>query len=133
MKLRKVSIMQLKPIEFKPLFDDLLVVELKPEKERSGIIIPDTVNEKMHIAMVCSVGHGRIDRMTGTLKGMLPKVGDIVKFRDVPEEYVNVDGIELLHIKEFDIEGFYLGGLHRRYKQMIESQYPELFTGGEDA
>jgi co-chaperonin GroES (HSP10) len=120
--------MQLKAIEFKPLFDDLLVIELKPERERSGIIIPETVNEKKHIALVVSVGHGRIDRMTGTLKGMLPKVGDVVKFREVPEELVEVSGDKFLHIKEFDIEGFYTGSLQQQYRSLIEGQYPQLFT-----
>jgi co-chaperonin GroES (HSP10) len=120
--------MQLKAIEFKPLFDDLLVIELKPERERSGIIIPETVNEKKHIALVVSVGHGRIDRMTGTLKGMLPKVGDVVKFREVPEELVEVSGDKFLHIKEFDIEGFYTGSLQQQYRSLIEEQYPQLFT-----
>ena len=112
--------MKLRHIDFKPIFDDLLIVELRPDDQVGGIIIPDTAKKKQSIGLVVATGHGRIDRMTGVIREMLPKHGDVVKFRDVPDEEILVDGMNCRHIKEFDIEGFYIGDAKDMYIEMFK-------------
>ena len=67
--------MDLQPLE------DRLIIEPKSEKEtESGLIIPDTAEEKPQQGTVLAVGPGRHSEQTGEIIPMDISVGDTVIF-----------------------------------------------------
>ena len=92
-------------MSFRPLHDRVLVRRVdEDEKTTGGIIIPDTAKEKPSQGEIVSVGPGeRVDNGNrGTLDG---RKGDKVLFGKWSGTEVNVDGEELLIMKESDIMG----------------------------
>ncbi len=92
-------------MKFKPLHDRVLLRRLESESKTSGgIIIPDTAKEKPAQAEVVAVGTGIRDEQ-GKWHPLAVKEGDLVLFSKWSGSEVNLDGEELLVVKESDIMG----------------------------
>jgi chaperonin GroES len=89
----------------KPLHDRVLVRRLESdEKTSGGLIIPDSAKEKPAEGEVIALGEGA-RKESGELIPMAVSVGDKVLFGKWSGTEVNVDGEELLMMKESDILG----------------------------
>jgi chaperonin GroES len=90
---------------FKPLHDRVLVRRVESdEKTKGGLIIPDSAKEKPAQGEVVSCGEGA-RKDSGELIEMGVKAGDKVLFGKWSGTEVNLDGEELLIMKESDILG----------------------------
>ena len=91
--------------KFRPLHDRVVVKRVDAEqKTKSGIIIPDTVQEKPQEGEVVAVGPGGRDE-AGKLIPIDLKAGDRVLFGKWSGTEVKIDGEDLLIMKESDIMG----------------------------
>ena len=83
---------------------DRIVVKTKEaeEKTASGIILPDTAKEKPQIGEIIAVGPGKVND-AGNLVKMALKKGDKVLYGKYSGTEVNVDGEDLLIMRESDI------------------------------
>ena len=90
-------------LKLKPL-EDRVVVEPKEaeDKTASGIILPDTAQEKPQEATIVAMGPGKASD-SGTIVKMTVKVGDKVLYGKYSGSEVNVDGKEYLIMRESDI------------------------------
>jgi chaperonin GroES len=89
----------------KPLHDRVLVRRLESdEKTSGGLIIPDSAKEKPAEGEVIALGEGA-RKESGELIPMAVSVGDKVLFGKWSGTEVNVNGEELLMMKESDILG----------------------------
>jgi len=85
-------------IKIKPLADRVVVEAAKAEeKTASGIYIPDTAKEKPQKGKVIAVGAGKPD------EPMTVKVGDTVLYGKYSGTEINVDGTDVLIMRESDI------------------------------
>jgi chaperonin GroES len=92
-------------MSFRPLHDRVLLRRTdEDDKTAGGIIIPDTAKEKPMEGEVLSTGPG-IRGEDGKLHPLDVKEGDRVLFGKWSGTEVNVDGEELLIVKESDIMG----------------------------
>ena len=92
-------------MKFKPLYDRVLLRRLESDnKTAGGIIIPDTAKEKPAQGEVVAVGTGTRDE-AGKLIPLAVQEGDIVMFSKWSGTEINVNGEELLVVKESDIMG----------------------------
>jgi chaperonin GroES len=88
----------------KPLGDRVLVKpDAAEEKTASGLIIPDTAKEKPQRGTVVAVGPGKIEN--GTKIDMTVKAGDKVLYGKYAGTEVNLNGEELMIMRESDILG----------------------------
>ena len=89
--------------KIKPL-DDRVVLEVleQAEKTRGGIFLPETAKEKPQQAKVVAAGPGRILE-NGERGAMTVKKGDVVIFAKYSGTEVEVDGKELLIMRESDL------------------------------
>jgi len=87
----------------KPL-SDRIVVKPAPaeEKTASGIILPDTAQEKPQIGTIMATGPGKISD-TGDLVKMSLKKGDKVLYGKYSGTEIAVDGDDVLIMRESDI------------------------------
>ncbi len=85
-------------VKLKPLADRVLV-EAAPAEEKTagGIIIPDTAKEKPQRGKVIAVGGGKKD------EPMTVKVGDSVLYGKYAGTEINIEGKDLLIMRESDI------------------------------
>jgi chaperonin GroES len=91
--------------KFRPLHDRVVVKRIDADqKTKSGIIIPDTAQEKPSEGEVVAVGSGGRDE-SGKLIPIDVKVGDRILFGKWSGTEVKIDGQELLIMKESDIMG----------------------------
>ena len=89
----------------RPLQDRLLVKRLEEKEQvQGGIIIPDTAKDKPQQAKVLAVGPGRVTD-DGKLQAIEVKVGDTVVFGKYAGTEVQVDGDDLLLIRDDDVLG----------------------------
>ena len=88
---------------YRPLGDRLLV-KPKPSEEttKSGIVLPDSAQEKPQEGTVISIGPGAKDDK-GKVVAMEVKKGDIVLYSKYSGTEVKIDGKEHLIIKENDV------------------------------
>ncbi|MBI1287400.1 MAG: co-chaperone GroES [Flavobacteriales bacterium] len=85
-------------LNIKPLADRVVVqAAAAEEKTASGIYIPDTAKEKPQKGTVVAVGTGKKD------EPMTVKVGDTVLYGKYSGTEVNVDGTDVLIMRESDI------------------------------
>ena len=90
---------------FRPLQDRVLVRRIEEEeKSRGGIIIPDTAREKPMEGEVLAAGPGARGE-DGKLHPLDVKVGDRVLFGKWSGTEINIDGEDLVVMKESDIMG----------------------------
>lgn len=85
-------------INIKPLADRVVVEPAPAEtKTASGIIIPDTAQEKPQKGTVVAVGNGKPD------EPMTVKVGDVVLYGKYAGTELSIDGKDVLIMRESDI------------------------------
>tara|TARA_Y100000817_G_C16430477_1_gene356089 strand:- start:177 stop:461 length:285 start_codon:yes stop_codon:yes gene_type:complete len=90
-------------MKLKPMSDRIVVrVCEAEEKTASGIILPDTAQEKPSEGEIVAVGPGKTND-AGTLIKMSLKKGDKVLYGKYSGTEVNVDGENLLIMRESDI------------------------------
>ena len=88
---------------YKPLGDRLLV-KPKPSEEttKSGIVLPDSAQEKPQEGSVVSTGPGAKDD-SGKIVAMEVKKGDVILYSKYSGTEVKIEGEEHLIIKESDV------------------------------
>lgn len=87
----------------KPLHDRILVKPVTPEDTtKGGIIIPDTAKEKPMQGEVLAVGNGKVSDQGNTVP-LQVKTGDKVLYGKYSGQEINVDGDELLMMRESDV------------------------------
>ncbi len=87
----------------KPLSDRIVVrPEPAEEKTASGIILPDTAQEKPQIGTIMAVGPGKTSD-SGDLVKMSLKKGDKVLYGKYSGTEIAVDGDDVLIMRESDI------------------------------
>ena len=92
-------------MNFKPLHDRVLIQRVESEeKTASGIIIPDTAQEKPMQGKVIAAGSGAKDE-SGKVTPLDVKAGDSVLFGKWAGTEVKIDGTDYLIMKESDIMG----------------------------
>jgi chaperonin GroES len=85
-------------VNIKPLADRVLVEPSQAEeKTSSGIIIPDTAQEKPQQGSVIAVGTGKKD------EPLTVKVGDTILYGKYAGTEITVEGKEYLIMRESDI------------------------------
>ena len=90
-------------MSIRPLHDRVVVRRLDEERTTSGgIVLPDSATEKPMEGEVISVGNGKITE-SGDVRPLDVKPGDKVLFGKYSGTEVNVDGEELLVMREDDI------------------------------
>ena len=92
-------------MNIRPLYDRIVVKRIEEqETTRSGIIIPDSAQEKPQEAEVMAIGHGK--RLEdGKLVALDVKVGDRILFGKYSGNDIRVDGQEYLIMREDDVLG----------------------------
>lgn len=86
-----------------PLADRVVIKALEPEtKTAGGIIIPDNAKEKPQRGEVVAVGPGKTDDKGNTVALELA-IGDTVLYGKYAGTEVNVDGADLLIMRESDV------------------------------
>jgi len=92
-------------MKIRPLGDRILLKRIEgEEKSKGGIVIPDTAKEKPQEGRVVAVGKGRLQE-DGKLVPLEIKKGDRVLFGKYSGTEVQLEGEELLIMKESDILG----------------------------
>jgi chaperonin GroES len=92
-------------MKFRPLHDRVVVERLEAEeKTASGIIIPDSAQEKPMQGKIIAAGSGARDEI-GKIQPLDVKEGDVVLFGKWSGTEVKLDGKDLLIMKESDIMG----------------------------
>ena len=90
-------------MSLKPLSDRVVVrAQEAEETTSSGIILPDTAKEKPQIGIIVSVGPGKMND-SGSLVKMTLKKNDKVLYGKYSGTEVNIDGEDLLIMRESDI------------------------------
>ncbi len=92
-------------MKIRPLYDRIVVKRVdEQETTRSGIIIPDSAQEKPQEAEVIAVGHGK--RLEdGKLVALDVKAGDRILFGKYSGNEIRLDGEEYLIMREDDVLG----------------------------
>ena len=90
-------------MKLKPL-GDRLIVEASEEEQTtaSGIVLPDTAQEKPQRGKVVAVGDGAIDE-DGKRRPMDVKKGDEVLYSKYGGTEITVEGDEVLVLRESDV------------------------------
>ena len=92
-------------MKFRPLHDRVVVKRLDgEEKTASGIIIPDSAQEKPMQGKIIAVGNGALD-YSGKIMPLDVKAGDTVLFGKWSGTEVKIDNEDYLIMKESDIMG----------------------------
>jgi len=87
----------------RPLNDRVLVKRVEEdEKTAGGIIIPDTAKEKPQKGEVVAVGQGKIFD-DGSRREMEVAAGDKILFSKYAGNEINIDGDELMILREDEI------------------------------
>jgi chaperonin GroES len=99
------TVHQERSMKFRPLHDRVVVKRVEAEsKTASGIIIPDSAQEKPSEGEIVAVGPGGRDE-AGKLIPVDVTTGDRVLFGKWSGTEVKLDGVEYLIMKESDIMG----------------------------
>jgi len=88
-------------MKLKPLFDKVVVKEIKQEENVGGIFLPSAAKEKQEIAEVVAVGEGGV--IDGKEVKMIVKTGDRVLYSKYAGSTFKIDGEEVTIIKQSDI------------------------------
>lgn len=89
--------------KIQPLFDNVLIRPLEAEvKTASGIILPETAQQKPQTGEVIAVGPGRVT-IKGEKEPMMVKVGQKVVYKKWGGSDVKLNGEELVLVEQKDI------------------------------
>jgi chaperonin GroES len=87
----------------RPLGDQVLIrADNAEDKSKGGIIIPDAAKDKSSRGRVIAVGPGAV-REDGLLVPLAVKEGDHVVYNVYSAQEIDIDGTELLLVKEGNI------------------------------
>ena len=90
-------------MDIKPLSDRVVVkAQDAEEKTASGIILPDTAQEKPQIGEIVAIGPGKVND-AGSLVKMTVKKGDKVLYGKYSGTEISHNGDDLLIMRESDI------------------------------
>ena len=90
-------------MNIRPLHDRVIVRRMEEEKTSpGGIVIPDSATEKPVKGEVLAIGKGKLLE-NGDVRPLDVKVGDKILFGKYSGTEVNVDGEDLLVMREDDI------------------------------
>ena len=90
-------------MDIKPLSDRVVVkAQAAEEKTASGIILPDTAQEKPQIGEIVAIGPGKVSD-GGVLVKMTVKKGDKVLYGKYSGTEISHNGDDLLIMRESDI------------------------------
>ena len=84
-----------------PLYDQIAVVELDPEREIDGVYLPETSKDAMKFGTVVLVGQGYVQE-DGSFRSLVLKPGDTVGFGIYAGIPVNVEGTTFLIMREME-------------------------------
>ena len=91
-------------MNLKPLGDRLIVRAIEEEATTaSGIVLPDTAKEKPQKGTVIADGDGKVNEDTGKRTPLDVTEGDEVLYSKYGGTEINVDGEELLVLRESDV------------------------------
>jgi chaperonin GroES len=87
------------------LLDDRVLIQAVEAEETTagGIVLPDAAREKQQRGKVLAVGPGKLMEKTGARGKMSVSVGDEVFYGKYAGTEVDVDGEELVIVRENDI------------------------------
>jgi chaperonin GroES len=89
--------------KIQPLFDNVLIRPLEAQaKTASGIILPDTAQEKPQMGEIVAVGPGRVT-IKGEKEPMVVKKGQKVMYKKWGGNEVKLEGEELILVEQKDI------------------------------
>ncbi|HEY8390414.1 MAG TPA: co-chaperone GroES [Clostridia bacterium] len=89
-------------MKIKPLFDKIVIEAVEAEeKTKSGIVLPNTAQEKPQMAKVIAVGPGGL--VDGKEVVMQVKVGDKVLYSKYAGSEFKIDGKEVTILRQSDI------------------------------
>ena len=92
-------------MNFKPLYDRVLVKRVEEEsRSPGGIIIPDSAKEKPLTGKVIAAGAGKLQD-DGSLRPLAVKTGDVVLFGKYAGTEIKINGEEQTILREDDILG----------------------------
>lgn len=91
-------------MKFQPLLDRLLVEREEAESKTGAIIIPDSAKEKPLRATVIAVGNGKALE-SGKIRPLDIKAGDTILFARFAGTEIQIDGKDLLILREEDVLG----------------------------
>ena len=87
----------------KPLADRIVIKRLDaPEKTKSGLVLPDSAQEKPQEGKVIAIGSGR-QLEDGSTKSLEIKSGDRVLYGKYAGTEVSLEGEEYLILREEDV------------------------------
>jgi chaperonin GroES len=90
-------------MDIKPLDDRVLIEPMsKEEKTKSGIVLPDSAEEKPEQGRVIAIGPGRINNNGNRIPTNV-KIGDTVLFTKYGPSEIKIDNKVYLIAKEEDI------------------------------
>jgi len=89
-------------MSIRPLRDRIVVRRQDERKTAGGIVIPDTANEKPMMGVVMAVGPGKTLE-NGAIQEIVLKVGDKVLFGKYAGTEIEVNGEQLVVMREDDI------------------------------
>ena len=90
-------------MNYKPLSDRVIIEPQEAEqKTRSGIVLPDSAQEKPQIGKIINIGPGKVSD-EGKLIPMTVKPGDMVIYPKYGGTEIKVDNKEYLIVRENDI------------------------------
>jgi len=90
-------------MNIKPLSNHIFVEPIKEEKtSKSGIVIPDTAEEKPMMGKVIAVGSGKMNE-EGKILPLSVKVGDKVLFTKYAPTEIKIDDKEYYVIREDEV------------------------------
>jgi chaperonin GroES len=98
--------MRISNFEFRPWYDRVIMRQLEGKAmSEGGIYIPETSKQKPLMGIVLATGEGKVNQMGRVIRKPKVKTGDKVLFANYSAEHIEIDGEELLLIREDDILG----------------------------
>ncbi len=91
-------------MNFKPLYDQVLVIDVSTEQSLDGVLLPETSKEDVLFSKVVSVGEGYI-QIDGSLRPLRVKSGDLIArgmYSGIP---MRLEGVEFRLLKEGECLG----------------------------
>lgn len=89
-------------MKIKPLFDKIVIEAIEAEeKTKSGIVLPNTAQEKPQMAKVIAVGPGGL--VDGKDVTMQVKVGDKILYSKYAGSEFKIDGKEVTILRQSDV------------------------------
>jgi chaperonin GroES len=96
-------------MNFRPLYDRLLVERVESEEvTKGGIIVPDSAKEKPQQGKIIAAGKGK-KAEDGKLLPLDVKVGDTILFGKYSGSEIKIQGVEYLIMREEDVLGIVEG------------------------